>query len=103
MRSVTIPIEQIAVSTYRIPTDFPVVILLWAVRDGIPVYGSGGFTSYSSAQLQQQLGGWVADGIPRVKMKIGARSDADLYRARAARDVVGFDSELFVDANGAYS
>ena len=47
--------------------------LLGAVRDAAPVYGSGGFTSYSIEQLQEQLGGWVAAGIPRVKMKIGTR------------------------------
>ena len=44
-----------------------------ARRDAVPVYGSGGFTSYSLDQLREQLGGWVEQGIPRVKMKIGAR------------------------------
>jgi L-alanine-DL-glutamate epimerase-like enolase superfamily enzyme len=56
----------------------PVVTLLGADREAVPVYGSGGFTSYSREQLQAQLGGWVASGIPRVKMKIGREPDADL-------------------------
>src|SRR5205085_8773898 len=49
----------------------PLVRLLGKVRDAAPVYGSGGFTSYSIDELQKQLGGWAAEGIPRVKMKVG--------------------------------
>jgi L-alanine-DL-glutamate epimerase-like enolase superfamily enzyme len=82
--------------------DLPLVKLLGAAHDGVPVYGSGGFTSYSIDRLQEQLGGWAAEGIPRVKMKIGTRPAADLNRVRAARQAVGADVELFVDANGAY-
>ncbi len=83
--------------------DLPLVTLLGAVRDRIPIYGSGGFTSYTIAQLQQQLAGWVAQGIGRVKMKVGTRPEDDLARVRAARAAIGDDAHLFVDANGAYS
>lgn len=83
--------------------DLPLVTLLGAVRETAPVYGSGGFTSYSINQLQEQLGAWVAAGIPRVKMKIGTHPADDLGRVRAAREAIGPDAELFVDANGAYS
>jgi L-alanine-DL-glutamate epimerase-like enolase superfamily enzyme len=82
--------------------DLPLVTLLGAVRDRAPVYGSGGFTSYTIGQLQNQLAGWAADGIPRVKMKIGTHPEQDLDRVRAAREAIGTDVELFVDANGAY-
>jgi L-alanine-DL-glutamate epimerase-like enolase superfamily enzyme len=81
----------------------PLVTLLGSVRESAPVYGSGGFTSYSIDELRKQLGGWVADGIPRVKMKIGRGAGADRERVAAARDAIGNDCELFVDANGAYS
>jgi L-alanine-DL-glutamate epimerase-like enolase superfamily enzyme len=81
--------------------DLPLVSLLGAVGEEIPVYGSGGFTSYSIAQLCDQLGGWVADGIRAVKMKIGRDPGADPGRVRAARDAIGPEAELFVDANGA--
>jgi L-alanine-DL-glutamate epimerase-like enolase superfamily enzyme len=80
----------------------PLVTLIGAVRNGVAVYGSGGFTSYSLAQLQAQLGEWVAQGIPRVKMKIGRQPAADVDRVRAARAAIGAAAELFVDANGAY-
>jgi L-alanine-DL-glutamate epimerase-like enolase superfamily enzyme len=83
--------------------DLPLASLLGRARDGAPVYGSGGFTSYSRKQLQDQLGGWAAMGIPRVKMKVGTRPEDDLERVKQAREAVGPDVELFVDANGAYS
>lgn len=81
----------------------PLVGLLGAVRDGIPVYGSGGFTSYSITQLRRQLGDWVRMGIRKVKMKIGTHPENDLARVKEAREAIGPDAELFVDANGAYS
>jgi L-alanine-DL-glutamate epimerase-like enolase superfamily enzyme len=83
--------------------DVPLLTLFGKVRDEIAVYGSGGFTSYSRAQLQNQLAGWVKNGIRRVKMKVGREPGRDYERVRAAREAVGGDSELFVDANGAYS
>ncbi len=82
--------------------DIPLVTLLGAVRDAVPVYGSGGFTSYTVTQLQHQLAGWVGDGISRVKMKIGRDAVADVERVAAARSAIGSAAELFVDANGAY-
>jgi L-alanine-DL-glutamate epimerase-like enolase superfamily enzyme len=72
-------------------------------HDRVPIYGSGGFSSYSEARLREQLGGWVAAGIPRVKMKVGRNPDADEARVCAARDEIGPSVELMVDANGAYS
>ncbi|MEO7217022.1 MAG: enolase C-terminal domain-like protein [Gemmatimonadaceae bacterium] len=82
--------------------DVALVTLLGAVRDSVPVYGSGGFTSYSVAKLQRQLAGWVEEGITRVKMKIGRDAMADITRIAAARAAIGESTELFVDANGAY-
>jgi len=82
--------------------DVPVCTMLGVARDAVPVYGSGGFTSYSLEELREQLGGWVKAGIPRVKMKVGRDAHADVERVRNAREAIG-DAELFVDANGAYS
>ncbi|BBX21557.1 mandelate racemase [Mycolicibacter terrae] len=82
--------------------DEPLVVALGAVHEATPVYGSGGFTSYDNDTLCRQLAGWVEEGIPRVKMKVGRDPDADAVRVAAARSAVGSDTELFVDANGAY-
>ena len=83
--------------------ELPLVALLGAARRGAPVYGSGGFTSYSEAKLQEQLGGWVSQGIRQVKMKIGRDPGADIHRVAAARKAIGEGAALYVDANGAYS
>jgi L-alanine-DL-glutamate epimerase-like enolase superfamily enzyme len=80
----------------------PLLKLLGAVRNRIPVYGSGGFTSYSTGQLQRQLSNWVETGIRMVKMKVGRRPDEDPERVRSAREAIGKACGLFVDANGAY-
>jgi len=79
------------------------VDVLGAAHDDVPVYGSGGFCSYSDVRLAEQLGGWAAGGIPRVKMKIGREPERDPARLDAARSAVGDDVELFVDANGAFT
>jgi L-alanine-DL-glutamate epimerase-like enolase superfamily enzyme len=82
--------------------ELPLVSLLGAVRDGVAVYGSGGFTSYPVKRLQEQLSTWVDMGIGQVKMKVGAHPEQDMQRVEAARHAIGSDVELFVDANGAY-
>jgi L-alanine-DL-glutamate epimerase-like enolase superfamily enzyme len=77
------------------------VDLLGPVREAVPVYGSGGFTSLSVEELQRQLAGWVEDGIAAVKMKVGREPAADPERVAAARQAIGHDIALLVDANGA--
>ncbi|MGH9109551.1 MAG: enolase C-terminal domain-like protein [Acidimicrobiales bacterium] len=81
--------------------EVPLVVALDAHHDTVPVYGSGGFTSYSLETLAGQLRGWVDAGIPRVKMKVGRHPEDDGERLRAALDAIGPGVELFVDANGA--
>ena len=76
--------------------------LLGRARDAVPAYGSGGFTSYTIDELREQLGGWAAQGFAMVKMKVGRDPGADPDRVRAAREAIGPDVALFVDANGAY-
>jgi L-alanine-DL-glutamate epimerase-like enolase superfamily enzyme len=75
--------------------------LLGKTRDAIAAYGSGGFTSYDDRQLAKQLGGWARDGLRAVKMKVGRDPDDDVRRVKVAREAIGRDVELFVDANGA--
>jgi L-alanine-DL-glutamate epimerase-like enolase superfamily enzyme len=87
--------------------DLPLHRLLGVVHPQVPVYGSGGFTTYDQTQLDHQLDGWLEQAIPRVKIKIGeswgSRVTRDLERIHHVRHVIGDNVELFVDANGAYS
>ncbi|ORV65339.1 mandelate racemase [Mycobacterium europaeum] len=87
--------------------DLPVCRLLGMAHDAVPIYGSGGFTTYDERQTRAQLERWVDEWkIPRVKIKIGESwgSDErrDLDRIALSRRVIGPDVELYVDANGAY-
>ncbi|RRQ75935.1 mandelate racemase [Streptomyces griseofuscus] len=86
----------------------PLVHLLGAARDEVPVYGSGGFTTYDAERQDRQLRHWTHEsGIPRVKIKIGEswgrRTGRDLGRVDRARATIGDGAELYVDANGAYT
>jgi L-rhamnonate dehydratase len=82
--------------------DQPLATTLGAFGDAVEVYGSGGFCSYDDDRLARQLGGWAADGMTMVKMKVGADPAADPHRVGVAREAVGAGVALFVDANGAY-
>ncbi|WP_188308160.1 enolase C-terminal domain-like protein [Streptomyces sp. CBMA123] len=86
----------------------PLADLLGRARDTVPVYGSGGFTTYTDQQAREQLRGWTEQqAIPRVKIKIGeewgTREDRDLARVEQARAIIGPGVELYVDANGGYT
>jgi L-alanine-DL-glutamate epimerase-like enolase superfamily enzyme len=73
------------------------------VRDSVPIYGSGGFTSYDESELRGQLRGWIQSGFRSVKIKVGRDPEADPARVALAREVIGPNAELMVDADGAYS
>ncbi len=82
----------------------PVVQLMGGrVRSAVPIYGSGGFCSYSDLQLTDQFHGWAEQGITMMKMKVGRDDIADLHRVYVARQAIGPEIQLFVDANGAYT
>jgi L-alanine-DL-glutamate epimerase-like enolase superfamily enzyme len=81
----------------------PLCAMLGSYRDSVPIYGSGGFTTYSIRELADQLGGWVAnEECAFVKMKVGSRPELDSERVAAAKEAIGAKAILFVDANGAY-
>jgi len=83
--------------------DMPLCNLLGKSKDSMLIYGSGGFTSYNKNQLQQQLSGWIDEGIQHVKIKIGTEPEKDVERVKETRDAIGKNAKLFVDANGAYT
>ena len=86
--------------------SLPLAGLMGVVRAGVPVYGSGGFTSMSDERLAEQVRGWRAAGCRAMKIKIGeswgTRVDRDLARVGRLAELAG-GAELMVDANGGYS
>jgi L-alanine-DL-glutamate epimerase-like enolase superfamily enzyme len=81
--------------------------LFGRVRDRVPVYGSGGFTTFDDAQLAEQVAGWQAAGCTAMKIKIGeswgGEVRRDLERVGQLRALAGSEAELMVDANGGYT
>ncbi|WP_092495115.1 enolase C-terminal domain-like protein [Faunimonas pinastri] len=83
--------------------DMPLVLLLGQLREAVPIYGSGGFTTYSDGEMREQLSGWVErDGCRWVKIKIGSHPEDDPRRIALARSIIGKHG-LFIDANGAFT
>ena len=84
----------------------PLYRLLGPFTDSVPIYGSGGWTSFSEDELVREQVGYVERGIPRVKMKVAkdfGRAEAeDLRRLAAVRKAVGDDVEIYVDANNGF-
>ncbi len=83
--------------------DMPVVDLLGRQHDAVPAYGSGGFCTYDPSEVADQLGGWADAGFGAVKMKVARHPEQDPDRLAAARDAIGPDVALMVDANGAFT
>lgn len=77
--------------------------LLGGVRPQVQAYASGGFTSLSLPELQQQVQAWCEQGFQSIKIKIGREPEQDIERVRAARAVMPASVALMVDANGAYT
>src|SRR5438105_9627766 len=73
--------------------NVPLYRLLGPYTDRVPIYGSGGWTSFNEAELVQEQTGYVERGIPRIKMKVakdfGRAESEDVRRLRAVRKAVG--------------
>ncbi len=81
----------------------PLCSIFGRARNGMLLYGSGGFTNYSDTQLTAQFRHWEDSGIKAMKMKIGAQPASDVKRVEMARRSLHVSTALFVDANGAYT
>lgn len=81
----------------------PLCNLLGKVKAEIPVYGSGGFTSYTLNELKAHMLTWKENGFDMVKIKIGRNPEKDMERVVLCRETLGDQAALFVDANGAYN
>lgn len=72
-------------------------------RDGYPAYTtSAGWLGYSDAKLKRLCRKAVADGFRHVKLKIGDDLDDDVRRCAMAREALGDEVRLMVDANQAF-
>jgi L-alanine-DL-glutamate epimerase-like enolase superfamily enzyme len=86
--------------------NLPVWRLLGGERRVLPAYVTGGYyrSDRPEGGLRKELESYLAQGFTAVKIKVGAASlAADIKRVAEARDTLGPDNDLMLDANGAYS
>jgi len=82
----------------------PVFQLLGAWQEQVPIYGSGGWLTYSIDQLLAEMNSYVTQGFTAVKMKVGSRDTLrDVDRVQAVRKAIGPKVQLMVDANQAWT
>lgn len=84
----------------------PLSRLLGGDRTRVPVYASGGWTSYDDDQLVDEMKTMVARGFSAIKFKVGFNGGQslgrDVERVRKVREAVGPDIRLLVDANNCF-
>ncbi len=87
--------------------DVSLGALFGRCRTEVPIYGSGGFTTLTDAELKEQVSWWQSVGCTSMKIKIGqswgTAIDRDLARVGHLRQCAGDSAELMVDANGGYT
>jgi L-fuconate dehydratase len=70
------------------------------VTEGYPAYTtSPGWLGYSEEKLARLARQAVADGFRTIKIKVGESVDEDIRRCRIAREAIGPDVAMAVDAN----
>ena len=86
--------------------DLPLHRLLGGDRTKVPVYSSGGWTSYADEELVKEMKGMVARGFRTIKFKVGVEGGTnirrDAERVRKVREAVGPEIDLLVDANNCF-
>ncbi|MFN7085588.1 MAG: mandelate racemase/muconate lactonizing enzyme family protein [Burkholderiales bacterium] len=76
------------------------------VTDRVPAYASGGYylAGKTPKKLGQEMASYVKTGFKAVKMKVGRLTPAEEEaRVRAAREAIGPDVHLMLDANNAWN
>jgi L-alanine-DL-glutamate epimerase-like enolase superfamily enzyme len=78
----------------------PVWKVLGGEKKKIPIYGSGGWVSYSVEELIAEVTGYKKRGFQSVKIKVGKPDwKEDLERLRKVREAAGNDIGIMMDAN----
>jgi L-fuconate dehydratase len=73
------------------------------LAEGIPAYTtSPGWLGYSDEKLRRLIREALADGFRHIKLKVGADVEEDVRRCAIAREEMGPDLPLMVDANQAW-
>jgi D-arabinonate dehydratase len=84
----------------------PLYRLLGPAHEDVPVYGSGGWTNYTTEELVREQSELAERGFPRTKMKVGRdfgrAEQEDIERVAAVRKALGDSATVYIDANNGY-
>ncbi|WP_431795232.1 mandelate racemase/muconate lactonizing enzyme family protein [Microbacterium enclense] len=84
----------------------PLYKLFGGGRTEVPVYASGGWTSYTDDQLVEEALSMVDRGFTKIKLKVGVEGGTnpgrDVVRVRKLREAIGPDISLLLDANNCW-
>ena len=105
LRAISI-IDQALWDIVSCDANLPLHRYLGSYRTGmVPAYASGGYYAEGKTpdDLANEVQGYVDLGFDAVKIKVGGVSTAeDAVRIAAAREAIGPDVRLFLDANNAW-
>lgn len=86
--------------------DIPLYRLWGGNQTKVPVYGSGGWTSYTDDELVEEMKEIVSRGYKMIKFKVGYNGgqspSRDVERVRKVREAVGPDIGIMLDANNCW-
>lgn len=86
--------------------NLPLYRLWGGTETHIPVYGSGGWTSYTDEELVEEVKRMVGMGYSTIKFKVGygggKKPLRDVQRVQKVRDAIGPDIGILLDANNCW-
>lgn len=78
----------------------PIHKILGTHKKQIPIYGSGGWISYTIDELLTEVTGYAERGFKAVKVKVGSpKIKTDIERLKIVRETVGDQVDIMMDAN----
>ena len=78
----------------------PIYRLFGCSRKKIPVYGSGGWISYTDEELLEEVKEYQKRGFQAVKIKVGSPDqERDVRRLHLVREAIGPNMKIMMDAN----
>ncbi|MGF7231368.1 mandelate racemase/muconate lactonizing enzyme family protein [Arachidicoccus sp.] len=78
----------------------PIHYILGTHKKTVPIYGSGGWLSYTIDELVEEVTGYANRGFKAVKIKVGSpKVETDIERLRIVRQSVGDKVDIMMDAN----
>ncbi|WP_316843827.1 mandelate racemase/muconate lactonizing enzyme family protein [Pedobacter psychrodurus] len=80
--------------------DVPIWKMFGLYREKCAIYGSGGWLSYTTDELIEEVSSYKARGFKAVKIKVGSPDwQTDEERLRLVREAVGNEVNIMMDAN----